>query len=94
MHVLERPEKLVHYVRLVNVLQDVCSNDSMQVCLHVIKDQVNILVILSLEDILKPARHIYFAATPSHIPCIMDNTHTHTQWYIQLKWQNDLMMFS
>lgn len=59
MHVLERPEKLVHDVGLVDIFQDVSSDDSMQVCFHVIKDQVDVLVILSLKHILKPAQHIY-----------------------------------
>lgn len=55
MHVLQGTEELIHDVGLVDVLQDVCPYDCMQVCLHIIKDQVDVFVILSLEHILKSA---------------------------------------
>lgn len=55
MHVLEGPEQLVHDVLLVDLLQDVGTNDCMQVCLHVLKHQVDVLVILSTQDIEQPA---------------------------------------
>lgn len=55
MHVLQRTEELVHNIGLVDVLQYVCSDDSMQICLHIVKDQINVLVILSLQHILQPA---------------------------------------
>ena len=58
MHVLQGTKELIHDVGFVDVLQDVCPYDSMQVCFHVIKDQVNVFVILGLEHILKSAKII------------------------------------
>ena len=55
MHILQSAEELIHDVGFVDVLQYVCPDDSMQVRLHVIKNEVYILVILSLEHVLQPA---------------------------------------
>lgn len=42
MHVLEGAEDLVHDVLLVHLLQDVGTDDGMQVRLHVLKHQVDV----------------------------------------------------
>lgn len=55
MHILESFKELVHDVLLVDFFQDICSDDSMQVCLHVVKNQVDVPVILRFEDGAKPA---------------------------------------
>ena len=56
VHVLERPEELVHDVLLVHVLQDVGTDHGVQVGLHVLKDQVQVAVVLGLEHVQQPAR--------------------------------------
>ena len=55
VHVLERPEQLVHDELLVDVLQDVGPDDRMQVRLHVLEHQVDVPVILRFQHILQPA---------------------------------------
>ena len=55
VHVLERLEQLVHDVLLVDLLQDVGPDHCVQVCLHVVKDKVDVLVILSLDHVQQPA---------------------------------------
>ena len=47
---------LVHDVLLVHILQDVCSDHRMQICLHVLKDEVDVLVILRFVHVLEPAQ--------------------------------------
>lgn len=54
MHVLEAFEHLVNDVLLVDVLQDVGSDHSMQVCIHEIKHKVNISVVFCSNYILQP----------------------------------------
>ncbi len=56
VHVLQRLEELVHDILLVDLLQNVCPDDSMQVCLHVVEHQVDIPVILGLHHIQEPAQ--------------------------------------
>ena len=46
---------LVHDILLMYILQDVCSDDRVQVCLHVLKDEVDVLIILRFVHILEPA---------------------------------------
>lgn len=57
VHILERLQQLVHDVRLVDVLQDVGSDDGVQVGLHILKHQVDVAVIFRLQDIQDPARN-------------------------------------
>ena len=67
MHILQCTEELIHDVGLVNILQYVCSDDSMQICFHVVKDQIDVLIILSLQHILQP---VIIADYCSDIVCL------------------------
>lgn len=51
VHVLECFEQLIHGVLLVNVLQDASTDDSVQVGLHVLKDEVDVPIIVCLEHV-------------------------------------------
>lgn len=53
MHVLQTLQALVNDVLLVNVLQDVSSDNCVQVGVHEVEYQVNITVILSTDDVLE-----------------------------------------
>ena len=53
MHVLQTLQTLVDNVLLVDVLQDVSSDDCVQVSVHEIENQVNITVILCTNDVLE-----------------------------------------
>ena len=55
MHKLERLEELIHNILLVYLLQDVGTYDGVQVSLHVVKDEVDVAVILCLDDVNKSA---------------------------------------
>ena len=48
MQEFDCPEELPHDVLLVDILQDVCPDDSVQICLHEIEDKVDVTVIFSL----------------------------------------------
>ena len=48
VHILQCFKELVHNVLLVDFLQDVGSDDRVQVCLHKVENQVDVPVILSL----------------------------------------------
>jgi hypothetical protein len=52
VHVLEALEDLVHDVLLVNVFEDIGSNDGVQVGVHEVKYQVNIAVVFGTDHIL------------------------------------------
>mmetsp|Transcript_35640 Transcript_35640/g.57417 ORF Transcript_35640/g.57417 Transcript_35640/m.57417 type:complete len:443 (+) Transcript_35640:359-1687(+) len=54
MHELERLEELIDDVLLVNLLQDVGTDYRMQIRLHVVADEVNVLIIVGLEHIQQP----------------------------------------
>mmetsp|Transcript_603 Transcript_603/g.2296 ORF Transcript_603/g.2296 Transcript_603/m.2296 type:complete len:371 (+) Transcript_603:176-1288(+) len=51
VHVLQGLEKLVDDVLFVNILEDVGADDSVQVGLHVVADQVDILVVVGLQHV-------------------------------------------
>lgn len=54
MHVLKGPEYLIHNILLVDFFQDVGPDYGVQVCLHVLKDKINIAVVLCFQDIQEP----------------------------------------
>ena len=56
VHILEGSEDLVHDVLLVDLFQDVGSDDSVQVGLHVLKNKVDVAVVLSLQNIQQPGK--------------------------------------
>ena len=51
VHVLEGLEELVHGVLLVDVLEDAGPDDGVEVSLHVLEDQVDVPVIVSLQHV-------------------------------------------
>lgn len=51
MHVLETPKQLVHRVLLVDLLQDVCADHSVQVGLCIEKGKYNFLHALSASEL-------------------------------------------
>ena len=53
MHVLQTLQDLVNNVLLVDVFENVSSDDCMQICVHKIKDKIDITVILSPNHILE-----------------------------------------
>lgn len=53
VHVLETLQALVDDVLLVDVLQNVGSDHSMQVCVHEVEHQVDVPVVLSSDYVLK-----------------------------------------
>ena len=53
MHELQALQVLVDDVLLVDVLEDVSSDDGMQVSIHEVKDQVNITIVFGSNHILK-----------------------------------------
>lgn len=53
MHVLNPLEHLIHDIFLMNVLHDTRPDNSMQVGLHKIKDQVNVLGAFGLDYVEK-----------------------------------------
>lgn len=52
VHVLQALETLVNNVLLVNVLQNVGSDNSMKVGIHEVEDQVDVAIILSTNYVL------------------------------------------
>ena len=52
MHVLETLQTLVDNVLLVDVFQNVGSDDSVQVSVHEIEHQVDVAVVFSTDDVL------------------------------------------
>ena len=52
MHVLEALENLVNDVLFVNIFKDVGSDNSMEVGIHEIEDQVNVAIVFSSDDVL------------------------------------------
>ena len=55
VHEFERLEELVHHVLLVYLLQYVGTYDGVQVSLHIVKDEVDVAVVLCLDDVDKSA---------------------------------------
>ena len=53
MHVLQTLQDLVNNVLLVDVFENVGSDNRMQICVHKIKDKIDIAVILSPNHILE-----------------------------------------
>lgn len=53
MHVLEAFEYLVDNVLLVDILEDVCTNHSVQISVHKVEHQVDVAVIFSTHHILE-----------------------------------------
>ena len=54
MHVLQALEHLVDDILFVDVFQDVCADNRMQVSIHEVKKQVNVSVILCSNHVLEP----------------------------------------
>lgn len=54
MQILQRTEELVHDVSLVDVLQNVGSENSMQIRFHILKHQIDILLIFGLGHVQQP----------------------------------------
>lgn len=48
MEILQRTKQLVHDVPLVDVLQNVCTENSVKIRLHVLEDEIYIPLILCL----------------------------------------------
>jgi len=53
MHVLQTLQDLVNNVLLVDVFENVSPDNRMQICVHKIKDKIDIAVILSPNHILE-----------------------------------------
>jgi hypothetical protein len=54
VHVLDALHDLVYYVAFMNILQNVGLDHGVQVGLHVVKNQVDVSVVLRSDHILKP----------------------------------------
>ena len=54
MHVLQAFQVLVDDVLLVDVFEDIGSDNSMQVSIHEVEDEVDIAIVLRANHILKP----------------------------------------
>mmetsp|Transcript_69371 Transcript_69371/g.187542 ORF Transcript_69371/g.187542 Transcript_69371/m.187542 type:complete len:334 (-) Transcript_69371:17-1018(-) len=54
VHVLQRLQQLVDDVLLVNVLQDVGTDDGVQIRLHVVADEVDVQIIVRLQHVEEP----------------------------------------
>ena len=50
VHVGERLERLVHDVLLMDLFQDIGPDGRVQVCLHVLEDKVEILIVVGFDD--------------------------------------------
>ena len=54
MHVLQALEYLVHNVLLMDVLEDVGTDDRVQIGVHEVEHEVDIAIIFSSDHILQP----------------------------------------
>ena len=54
MHVLQAFQALVNYILLVNILENICSNYSMQISVHEVEDEVDISIVFCSDDVLQP----------------------------------------
>ena len=54
MHVLQALEDLVHNILLVDVFEDVGSDNGMEIGIHEVKDEVDVSVVFRPDDILEP----------------------------------------
>ena len=54
MHVLQALEDLIHNILLVDVFEDVGSDNGMEIGIHEVKDQVDVSVVFRPDDILEP----------------------------------------
>ena len=53
MHVLQALEHLVDDILLMDVFEDVSSNDGVKIRVHKVEDEVNVAIIFSSDDVLK-----------------------------------------
>jgi hypothetical protein len=53
VHVLQTLEDLIHDVLLMNVFEDVGSDDGVEICVHEIEHQVDVAVIFGADDVLQ-----------------------------------------
>jgi len=53
MDVFKAPEDLIHDVLFVDFFEDVCPDDSVEVCFHVFKDEVDVTVVFCFENVEK-----------------------------------------
>ena len=51
--ILDALENLIHDELVVNVFEDLLSDGVVQVCLHILKDQIEVLVILRTDNIMQ-----------------------------------------
>lgn len=49
----ERLEALIHDVLLVDLLKYVCPDDCMEVCLHVLKNKIDITVVIGTQNVVQ-----------------------------------------
>ena len=53
MHVFDAFKSLIDNILLMDIFKYISSNDSMQICIHEIENQINITIVFSSYDILK-----------------------------------------
>ena len=53
MHVLQALENLVDDILLMDVFEDVSSNDGVKIGVHKVEDEVNVAIVFSSDNILK-----------------------------------------
>lgn len=51
MHIFDGSQQLVDDVLLVNFFEDFCTNDRVEICLHVVEDEVDVFVVVGLQDV-------------------------------------------
>lgn len=53
MHVLQTFQDLVDYILFVDVLEYISTNYCMKICVHKVKDKVNVAVVFGADDVLQ-----------------------------------------
>jgi len=53
VHVFKAFEYLIDNILLVNIFQDIGSNNSMKICVHEVKDQIDVPIVFSTNYILQ-----------------------------------------
>ena len=53
MHVLQAFQDLVDYVLLVDIFEDVGTDDSVKISVHKVEDEVNVTIVFSADYVLK-----------------------------------------
>jgi hypothetical protein len=53
VHIFQTFEALINDVLLVDILENICSDNGVQICIHEIKNKVNISIILRPDYVLK-----------------------------------------